>query len=62
MFEDFEISPRALVLGLVGAVVAFFTASGGFSGGFSPPGGFFTKIMAALIGGVVGFIWGMRSS
>jgi len=62
MFDDIEISsPKPFVLAAVGGIIAFFTASGGFQGNFSPPGGMFTKLLAGIIGAAVGFVWGMRS-
>ena len=56
--DDFE--PAMIILPVVGAVIGLFTASGGFSGAFT--GGSFnpglpTKVIATLLGGLIGFIF-----
>ena len=59
---DFDIETLLpILLALLGAFVAFFTASGGFSSmvtgeSFNP--GLFTKIASAIGGALIGYIWG----
>ena len=60
---DFEIESFApILLALIGAIMGWFTASGGFSEmvsgtEFVIPIGW--KLMAGLGGGVIGWFWGM---
>ena len=59
---DFELSsePAPYILGIIGAVIALFTASGGFaSKGFETPGGIFMKIAVTVLGFVIGYFWGI---
>lgn len=61
---DFDMDVEMLVpigLALLGAFIAFFTASGGFSSmvtgeHFNP--GIVTKVISAIGGGVIGWVWG----
>lgn len=52
-------SPVPIILACIGAGIAYFTSIGGFnqSANFNP--GLLTKVFATLIGGVVGFVWGI---
>jgi len=50
-----------IVLALLGALVAVFTASGGFSSfvtGEKYDSGLFIKLAAGVGGGVIGYVWG----
>lgn len=63
-FLDFDMDIEMLLpvgLALIGAFVAYFTATGGFSvyvTGESFDPGFLIKIASAVGGAVIGFVWG----
>ena len=62
---DFELSsdPAPYILGLVGAGIGLFTASGGFNAAnFENPPGLFMKLIITVLGFAVGYIWGVMKS
>jgi hypothetical protein len=61
---DFELSsePAPYILGLVGAFIGVFTASGGFnSAGYEQPG-LIMKAIIMLGGFAIGYFWGIWKS
>lgn len=60
-FDGLSTEPAPYILGIVGAIVAFFTASGGFSGGSWNPG-ILMKLLAAVIGFIAGYVIGVIKS
>jgi hypothetical protein len=53
----------SILFALIGGVVAYFTANGGFIGweeGTSPP--FIMKAFAGVLGAVAGWVWGYYQS
>ena len=57
---EFEIKPLSLILGIIGAAMAFFTINGGFFGdwaaGMEPSG--LMKLTVTIGAFIIGFIWG----
>lgn len=62
--DDFE--PAMIILPVIGFIVAFFTASGGFFGDWSAGNepSIFYKLFISFIGAIAGFViawvWGER--